>query len=84
MAGVRSAGLYLDHYGRGFFTFKVVKTQFRGLCLSPLSRTLGQLSKYEIKKRDHFIFRHIFSLKIKKININKLLIIFINLTLPLC
>ena len=32
------------------FTFKEGKTQFRGLCLSPLSRALGQLSKYEIKR----------------------------------
>ena len=43
--------------GRGILTFKVGKTQFRGLCLSPLSRALGQLSKYEIKKGGHFILR---------------------------
>ena len=34
-----------------------MRTQFRGLCLSPLSRALGQLSKYEIKKGGHFILR---------------------------
>ena len=32
------------------------KTQFRGLCLLPLSRALGQLSKYEIKKGGHISF----------------------------
>ena len=33
------------HYARGFLTVKVGKTKFRGLCLSPLSRTLCQLTK---------------------------------------
>ena len=50
-------GLHVDHSAQGFLTFKVGKTQFRGLCLSPLSRALGQLSKYEIKKGGHFILR---------------------------
>ena len=38
----------LDHYTQGFLTFKVGKTQFQGLCLLPLSRALGQLSKYDL------------------------------------
>ena len=49
--------IHVDHYARGFLTVKVGKTKFRGLCLSPLSRALGQLSKYEIKKGGHFILR---------------------------
>ena len=46
-------GFAVPHSVRGFSTFKVGNTQFRGLCLSPLSRALGQLSKYEIKKGGH-------------------------------
>ena len=37
--------IHVDHYARGFLTVKVGKTKFRGLCLSPLSRTLCQLTK---------------------------------------
>ena len=46
----RTNGLHVDQSPQGFLTFKVGNTQFRGLCLSPLSRALGQQSKYEIKK----------------------------------
>ena len=49
-------GLHVDHSAQGFLTFKVGKTQFKGLCLLPLSRALGQLSKYEIKKGGSFHF----------------------------
>ena len=54
---------------KGFLTFTVGKTQFRGLCLLPLSRALGQLSKYEIKKGGHFILRQ--SLKEYEASIRK-------------
>ena len=49
--------LHVDRLAQGFFTFTVGKTQFRGLCLLPLSRALSELSKYEIKKGGHFILR---------------------------
>ena len=42
--------LHVDRSAQGFFTFTVEKTQFRGLCLLPLSRALSELSKYETKK----------------------------------
>ena len=45
----RPLGL-VDQSHQGFFTFKVGKTKFRGLCLSTLSPALGQLSKYDIKR----------------------------------
>ena len=44
---------------KGFLTFTVGKTQFRGLCFLSLSRALSELSKYEIKKGGHFILRMI-------------------------
>ena len=49
--------LHVDRSAQGFLTFTVGKTQFRGLCLLPLSRALSELSKYEIKKGGHFILR---------------------------
>ena len=52
----RANGLHVDQSPQGFLTFKVGKTQFRGLCLSPLSRALGQLSYYE-KKGGSFHFK---------------------------
>ena len=39
-----SSGLHVD---------QTCNTHFQEICLSPLSRALGQLSKYEIKKGGH-------------------------------
>merc|ERR1711860_257085 len=52
-----TSDLHVDRLQGGFLTFTVGKTQFRGLCLSPLGRALSELSKYAIKKGGHFILR---------------------------
>ena len=55
MLKVSSDVQHVDQSPQGL-TFKVGKTQFRWLCLLPLSRALSELSKYEIKKGGSFHF----------------------------